>query len=125
VCVVTQQRTVADVVFPSKVLTLLSAGKPVVASVTGGSAVANVVAGAGAGMIVTPEDGGALAAAIETLRADPSRRASMSAAGRGYASQHWERTRTLSYLSEMLQRVVRPSAAGAVATRAAGSRPNG
>jgi colanic acid biosynthesis glycosyl transferase WcaI len=70
VCLVTQQRTVADVVFPSKVLTLLAAGKPVIASVTGGSAVANAIAGAGAGMVVTPEDGGALVAAIETLRRD-------------------------------------------------------
>jgi len=125
VCLVTQQRTVADVVFPSKVLTLLSAGKPVVASVTGGSAVANVVAGAGAGMIVTPEDGAALAEAIGTLRADPRRRASMSAAGRAYAGEHWERTRTLGYLSDMLQRTVRTAPAGAIATTAAGSRPNG
>ena len=61
VCLVTQQRTVADVVFPSKVLTLLAAGKPVIASVTGGSAVANVISGAGAGMVVPPEDGDALA----------------------------------------------------------------
>jgi len=123
-CLVTQQRTVADVVFPSKVLTLLSAGKPVIASVTGGSAVANVVDGAGAGMIVTPEDGVALVDAIEALRADPSRRAAMSAAGRAYAGQHWERTRTLSYLSDRLQRIVRPSPAGAVAPTAAGSRPH-
>ena len=123
-CLVTQQRTVADVVFPSKVLTLLSAGKPVIASVTGGSAVANVVDGAGAGMIVTPEDGVALVDAIEALRADPSRRAAMSAAGRAYAGQHWERTRTLSYLSDRLQRIVRPSPAGAVAPTAAGSQPN-
>jgi colanic acid biosynthesis glycosyl transferase WcaI len=125
-CLVTQQRTVADVVFPSKVLTLLSAGKPVVASVTGGSAVANVVAGAGAGMIVTPEDGAALADAIETLRADAARRTRMAAAGRAYASEHWEKTRTLALLADTLQRIVRaPSSGAAVATTAAGSRPNG
>lgn len=124
VCLVTQQKTVADVVFPSKVLTLLSAGKPVIASVTGGSAVANVVAGAGAGTIVTPEDGPALVAAIEALRGDPTRRRAMSAAGRAYASEHWERTRTLGYLTDMLQRLVRTPPEGAVAT-AAGSRQNG
>ena len=125
VTLVTQQRTVADVVFPSKVLTLLSAGKPVVASVTGGSAVANVVAEAGAGMIVTPEDGAALASAIETLRADPARRAAMSAAGRAYASEHWERMRTLGYLSDTLARLVRTSPAGTVAPTTAGSRSRG
>jgi colanic acid biosynthesis glycosyl transferase WcaI len=125
VTLVTQQRTVADVVFPSKVLTLLSAGKPVVASVTGGSAVANVVAGAGAGMIVTPEDGAALASAIEALRADPARRAAMRAAGRAYASEHWERMRTLGYLSDTLARLVPTSPAGTVAPTTAGSRSRG
>jgi colanic acid biosynthesis glycosyl transferase WcaI len=125
VTLVTQQATVADVVFPSKVLTLLSAGKPVIASVTGGSAVANVVAGAGAGMIVTPEDGGALASAIEALRADPARRAAMSAAGRAFASEHWERTRTLGYLSDTLARLVHTSPAGTVASTPAGSRSHG
>jgi len=125
VTLVTQQATVADVVFPSKVLTLLSAGKPVLASVTGGSAVANVVAGAGAGMIVTPEDGGALASAIEALRADPARRAAMSAAGRAFASEHWERTRTLGYLSDTLARLVHTSPAGTVASTPAGSRSHG
>jgi len=76
-------------------------------------------------VIVTPEDGVALVDAIEALRADASRRAAMSAAGRAYASQHWERTRTLSYLSERLQRIVRPPPTGAVAASAAGTRPNG
>jgi colanic acid biosynthesis glycosyl transferase WcaI len=125
VCLVTQQRTVADVVFPSKVLTLLSAGKPVVASVTGGSAVADVSAGAAAGMVITPEDGAALAAAIETLRCDRPRRDAMAAAGRAYAQRHWERTETLRYLTETVERVVKAPPAGSPAPRAANSRPPG
>jgi colanic acid biosynthesis glycosyl transferase WcaI len=124
VCLVTQQRTVADVVFPSKVLTLLAAGKPVIASVTSGSAVANVIAGAGAGMVVRPEDGVALATAIEELRGDRSRRAGMGTAGRAYASSHWERTATLRYLTDTVERVAVASSTGA-ATVAAKSRPRG
>jgi len=124
VCLVTQQRTVADVVFPSKVLTLLAAGKPVIASVTSGSAVANVIAGAGAGMVVRPEDGVALATAIEELRGDPSRRAGMGTAGRAYASSHWERTATLRYLTDTVERVAVASSTGA-APVAAKSRPRG
>jgi colanic acid biosynthesis glycosyl transferase WcaI len=112
VCLVTQQRTVADVVFPSKVLTLLAAGKPVIASVTGGSAVANVISGAGAGMVVPPEDGDALLAAIEALRRDPPLRAGMGAAGRAYASRHWERTATLSYLTDTVERLADASSGG-------------
>jgi colanic acid biosynthesis glycosyl transferase WcaI len=122
---VTQQRTVADVVFPSKVLTLLAAGKPVIASVTGGSAVANVIAGAGAGMVVTPEDGAALVAAVETFRRDSSIRNAMAAAGRAYARHHWERTETLRYLTDTVERVAKSSAAGAPAATAANSRPPG
>jgi colanic acid biosynthesis glycosyl transferase WcaI len=124
VCLVTQQRSVADVVFPSKVLTLLAAGKAVIASVTGGSAVANAIAGAGAGVIATPESGAALVDAIELLRRDPSRRAAMGVAGRAYASRHWERTATLTYLSETMQRVARDSRVGPLATSAAKTGPN-
>jgi colanic acid biosynthesis glycosyl transferase WcaI len=125
VCLVTQQRTVADVVFPSKVLTLLAAGKPVIASVTGGSAVANVIAGAGAGMVVPPEDGLALVTAIDALRRDASIRAGMSAAGRAYARRHWERTATLRYLTDTVERVAVASSTGAAAQTAARSRPRG
>ena len=84
ICLVTQQRTVADVVFPSKVVTLLAAGKPVIASVSAGSAVARAIAEADAGVIVTPEDPSALADAVETLLRNPERRRAMSsnAAGR-------------------------------------------
>ncbi len=60
-CLVTQQRAVADIVFPSKVLTLLSAGRPVVASLSEGSEVARVLRDAGAGVRTEPEDPGALA----------------------------------------------------------------
>jgi len=125
VCLVTQQRAVADVVFPSKVLTLLAAGKPVIASVTGGSAVANVIAGAGAGMVVSPEDSDAVVTAIEALRRDAPLRAGMSAAGRAYASRHWERTATLRYLADTVERVAESSSTGAPAATAAKSRPRG
>jgi colanic acid biosynthesis glycosyl transferase WcaI len=127
VCLITQQRTVADVVFPSKVLTLLAAGKPVVASVTQGSAVASAISDAGAGTVVPPEDAGKLAAAIEDLRRDPARRAAMSNAGRAYARSHWERTQTLTYLAEIVERTApksSPSSPGAISAAAgkSGSR---
>jgi colanic acid biosynthesis glycosyl transferase WcaI len=124
-CLVTQQRSVADVVFPSKVLTLLAAGKPVIASVTGGSAVANAIAGAGAGMVVPPEDGGALATAVEALREDLPRRERMGAAGRAYASAHWERTATLRSLTDTLERVAQTASPGVLAPAAAKRWPRG
>ncbi len=122
VCLVTQQRAVADVVFPSKVLTLLAAARPVVASVTAGSAVASVIAEARAGIVVTPEDARALVEAIDALQRDPSRRLEMSAAGRAYAFAHWDRLRTLTYLAETLERMVLNASPGALADTARRSR---
>lgn len=78
VCLVTQQANVADIVFPSKVLTLLAAGRPVVASVSAASEVARVVVEAGAGRVVRPEDAGQLASAIVELWQSPARLAAMS-----------------------------------------------
>ena len=105
VCLITQQRVVADVVFPSKVLTLLAAGKPVIASVADGSAVAQAIARAGAGMVIAPEDGERLADSVAALRDQPARRAEMRAAGRAYARRHWERSSALSYLSGTIERL--------------------
>jgi colanic acid biosynthesis glycosyl transferase WcaI len=103
VALVTQQRAVADIVFPSKVLTLLAAGKPVVASVAAGSDVADVVRRSACGVVVPPEDPGALAAAIERFRLDPDLRGRCAAAGRAYARAHWERSRTLEHLVRTLE----------------------
>ena len=97
---VTQHRAVADIVFPSKVLTLLAAGKPVVASLNGTSEVARVVFEAGAGVITAAEDPEALATAVRTLRGDADRRRAMGAQGRAYARAHWDRERILSAMEQ-------------------------
>ena len=105
VCLVTQQRTVADIVFPSKVLTLLAAGRPVVASVSPGSEVARVVREAGAGLVVPPGDPGALREAVLTLRGEAARRDASGERGRAYARQHWDRERILSEMEGRLLRL--------------------
>jgi colanic acid biosynthesis glycosyl transferase WcaI len=114
VCLITQQRSVADVVFPSKVLTLLAAGKPVIAAVTDGSAVARVIATAGAGMVIAPEDGDSLRGAVTALRDDPARRIAMSTAGRAYARDHWERSATLAYLTQTVEQLASRRSASSV-----------
>jgi putative colanic acid biosynthesis glycosyltransferase WcaI len=105
VCLVTQQRTVADIVFPSKVITLLAAGRPVVASVNAKSEVARVITAAGAGVVVPPEAPEALLAAILALRQDTASRQAMGARGRAYAGQHWDRERILPALEAGLLRL--------------------
>jgi putative colanic acid biosynthesis glycosyltransferase WcaI len=112
VCLVTQQRAVADIAFPSKVVTLLAAGKPVVASVSPGSEVARVITMSGGGEVVEPENAAALASAVERLRGDAGRRAHMAAAGRAFAAVEWERGVTLEHLERTLRAVASGRSAG-------------
>jgi colanic acid biosynthesis glycosyl transferase WcaI len=93
-------------VFPSKVLTLLAAAKPVVASVAAGSDVARVVKAADAGEVVAPEDPDRLARAITKLRGSKARRSQMAESGRNYARRHWDRDRTLQHLAARLERIM-------------------
>jgi colanic acid biosynthesis glycosyl transferase WcaI len=125
VCLVTQQRSVADVVFPSKILTLLAAGKPVVASVSAGSEVARVIAASRAGEVVQPEEPEALAVAVDQLRRDPSRRERMGLAGRAYARHHWERWATLQYLGRTIEAVAAGRVIDPLPAEQAGRAPGG
>jgi colanic acid biosynthesis glycosyl transferase WcaI len=105
ISLVTQQKGVADIVFPSKVITLMSSARAIVASVSAGSEVARVLKKADAGELVAPEDPGALHDAIMTLRAEPARRMTMGANGRRFAEHFWEKQNTLAVLESSLLRV--------------------
>jgi colanic acid biosynthesis glycosyl transferase WcaI len=91
VSLVTQQRAVADILFPSKVETLMAVGQPIVASLGSTTTVAEVLRNSGAGCVVEPEDPAALLEAILTLRQDPQQRALMGFRGQAYARAHWDR----------------------------------
>jgi colanic acid biosynthesis glycosyl transferase WcaI len=119
ICLVTQQRSVADIVFPSKVVTLLAAGKPILASVTAGSEVARVISTSGGGEVVEPEDPDALVSAMMSLRDDGRRRARMAADGRAFAATRWDRTVTLAYLEQMVRAVANRHDVDAAALRSA------
>ena len=106
VCLVTQQRTVADIVFPSKVLTLMAAGRPVIASLSPSSQVATVVTEAGAGVVVQPEDPQGLLEAILALCSDSGGCRAMGERGRAYASEHWDRERILPAMEARLLQVI-------------------
>ncbi len=79
--VLPQRRDAADLVMPSKLGAMLAAGKPVIATVPPDSQVALTLAGAG--VVVPPEDGAALAAAIKDLAEDPERQARAGRRGPG------------------------------------------
>ncbi len=106
VSLVTQQKSVSDIVFPSKVVTLLAAGCPVIASVNAESQVARAVRDSGGGLIVSAEDGDLLANAIFQLQADPEARARMSVSGQQYARQRWGGEHIMGVMDTHLRRIV-------------------
>lgn len=102
---ITQQRTVSDIAFPSKTVTLLSAGCPVVASVNAKSEVARVVKSSGAGLVLEPENAAMLAQTIHELSDDAGRCGRMKIMARAYASGHWCPDRVLPLMEAELLKV--------------------
>jgi glycosyltransferase involved in cell wall biosynthesis len=75
---------------PSKVLTYLCAGRPIVAVIPPDNSVARIVRENDAGRLVTPGDGDGLIATIQTLLADPDLRETLGANARKYAEQTFD-----------------------------------
>jgi len=71
---------------PSKLYSILAAGRPLVASVDQGTEVARVVERAGAGLAVAPEDPEALVGALRRLLDDPGEADRMGGAGRRFVA---------------------------------------
>ena len=93
---------------PSKIYSVLAAGRPVIASVDPGSEVARIVAGAGAGLAVSPDDPDVFAAAVEYLAGDAGLRNRMGAHGRAWAEEyHSPRAAAGSYL-DLIERLAAP-----------------
>jgi colanic acid biosynthesis glycosyl transferase WcaI len=99
-CLVTQQKTVSDIAFPSKIVTYLAAGRPVIASVSPDGEVARVIHNSGAGKVVAPEDAQVLLAAILELRGTQLSEYRRKAAE--YASLRWSSVRVLGHLEQSL-----------------------
>lgn len=103
---ITQQKVVSDIVFPSKTVTLLSASCPVVASVNAGSEVARAITASGGGKVILPEDAGLLWQSIEELAAQPETLAAMRQRAQQYAIETWDERRTLPRMEARLQECV-------------------
>jgi colanic acid biosynthesis glycosyl transferase WcaI len=103
---VTQQRAVSDVLFPSKLESLLAAGRPVIASVNETSEVARVVAESRAGTVVAAEDPALLSTAISDLRREASVRRAMAEQGRSYARKRWSSEAALGEVERVLVELV-------------------
>ncbi|MEN8659997.1 MAG: WcaI family glycosyltransferase [Marivita sp.] len=91
----------ADLVMPSKLTNMLASGRPVVATVAPGTALADEVGNAG--LIVMPGDAEALATAVERLLDDDALRRAQGIAARKRALDRWNRTAILGRLSEAFE----------------------
>jgi colanic acid biosynthesis glycosyl transferase WcaI len=85
--VVPLRRGLARSSVPSKMYSILAAGRPIVASVDPGTEVATVVERANAGIAVPPDDPEAFTKALARLVADPGEAERMGTAGRAFVER--------------------------------------
>jgi glycosyltransferase involved in cell wall biosynthesis len=77
---------------PSKILSCLCAGRPVMAAIPAGNLAARTIEKAGAGLLVPPDDEAGFIAGLERLLSDADLRARLGAAGRSYAETTFDIT---------------------------------
>jgi len=87
VLVLNQAAQVVDTVIPSKLLSYMAAGRPVVAAVNASSEAAQCIQRAGCGLVVEPENPAALAEAIRLLYENRPLADSLGMRGRLFAEQ--------------------------------------
>jgi glycosyltransferase involved in cell wall biosynthesis len=86
--VVTVRRGLEGVVVPSKLYSILAAGRPVLVVAAVGSDAARIVTESGCGLAADPDDPAAVAAAIRELRSDPVRLGEMGRRARETAGKY-------------------------------------
>jgi colanic acid biosynthesis glycosyl transferase WcaI len=99
--VVPLKRGLARSSVPSKLYSVLAAGRPIVASVDAGTEVAQTVERAGAGLAVGPDDAEAFTKAVRRLLDHPDEGAAMGAAGRRFV-ESWASPRMVAAAYETL-----------------------
>jgi len=86
--VVTVRRGLEGVVVPSKLYSILAAGRPVLVVAAAESDAARIVTQSGCGLTADPDDPAAVAAAIRQLRGDPARLREMGRRARAAAEKY-------------------------------------
>lgn len=97
-----QRADVLDSVAPSKLLTYMAAGRPILAAAHPESVAADLVTEAGCGVIVRPEAPEALADAMRALSGDPDLRRTLGLAGRRFVERHFDKRAILARWETLL-----------------------
>jgi colanic acid biosynthesis glycosyl transferase WcaI len=96
---------------PSKVLTYLCAGRAIVAVIPADNAIAQVLTGVEAGIVIPPGDGEAFTAALDRLLADHAYRAQLGQNARKYAEATFDVAAIAGRFEGILQAASTPSPA--------------
>lgn len=91
--------------YPNKVFDYMAAGKAIVLVIDG--VIRKVVEDADCGVFALPGNADAVAQAIRSLHASPSKCKEMGLRGRVYVEQHFSRQKTAAQLLEVFQKVAR------------------
>jgi colanic acid biosynthesis glycosyl transferase WcaI len=121
VLVVTQRASVVDMSVPSKLTSYFAAGRPVVASVAAAGGSAAEIARSGAGVVVAPEDPGALLDAVRALAGDPGRAEALGRRGPRYAAHRLGRAAGLARIDALLDEALGGVADGTLGGTAGGT----
>jgi len=106
VLLLNQVKNVKDTVIPSKLLTYMAAGRPVLAAINKNSQAAMVIRKAGGGLIIEPEDPCALANGVKLMMSNPKKSNRMAKLNRAYAEQHFDQRKILAMQEQFLLEVV-------------------
>ena len=88
---ITYREGLSDFSIPSKLLAMLYAARPVIASLDEKSQTARIIQEAQCGLVVPPENEEALAAAIVRLKKEPALVQQMGRNGREYVKRHFQK----------------------------------
>lgn len=93
---------------PSKLLSYMLAGRPILATALPDSDLADLIGRSRCGWVIKPGNPGLLAAQIEIImRLDPAERERCGANGRSYVQQHFEKSACLHKVIDILEKELR------------------
>lgn len=91
ILLLSQRAQVTDSAAPSKLLSYMASGKPIVAAVNENSEAGQLIRQARCGVVVRPEKPVELVEALRELHRHPEKHAGLGAAGRRYVAEHFDR----------------------------------
>jgi colanic acid biosynthesis glycosyl transferase WcaI len=107
--ILSQRASITDATLPSKLLTYMASGRPVLASVNPLSEAARFICDSGGGVVTQAEDARSFAEAVLSLEQQPESRARMGEAGRRYIDQNFEYSQVLKRFEAELNSMINRS----------------